>query len=569
MMKNGSHHFRHGLLELIWSSREGILLRKTFLLVVLVMTNLAADSAVAQHEHAGQLSEKLGTVHFPISCSMPAQAQFTRGVAMLHSFWFKAAIEQFQATLKADPKCAMAYWGIALSSWENPFSPLPFHSPQTIEQARSAVAKAAELAPGTDREAGYISAVAELWRAPTTAPRTRLQAYTNAMDRVASQNPEDSEAAIFYAVALAASAAPTDKTYANQLRAGAILDKIFLAQPDHPGVAHYIIHSYDVPALASKALNAANRYAEIAPASSHALHMPSHTYTRVGYWQESIDTNRASAAAAKREGCTAEELHAMDYQMYAYLQTGQDRAAKRLLDSMAPVAKRLDPRAICGAAPGSAGLFAAAAIPARYALERGQWAQAAALPPRSSDFAYADAPRYFARALGMARIGNIEGARQEIQSLVVLRDKLMANNDAYWSSQVEIQRQIASAWVRYGEGQPGDALDLMRKAAAAEDATEKAAVTPGPLAPARELLGEMLLASGQPTEALAAFEANMKKEPNRFRSLYGGARAAEAAGNPQKATEYYKKLLDVCLRADNAARPELQAAKKFLAQVPR
>ncbi len=542
--------------------------RKILLLVAFVY-GLGVFPASAQHEHTGQPPEKIGTVSFPVSCNQKAQVQFTRGVALLHSFWFKAAMESFQAALGADPNCAMANWGIALSSWGNPFAPKPFHSRESIEQAQAALRKAAGLSVSSERERGYIAAVSELWRDPAVEPRARLLAYTRAMEQFAAKNSGDPEATIFCAVALAASAAPTDKTYANQLKAGAMLEKIFAEQPDHPGVAHYIIHSYDVPPLAAKALNAANRYAQIAPASSHALHMPSHTFTRVGYWQQSIDTNRASAAAAKREGCTAEELHAMDYQMYAYLQTGQDRAAKELMDKVNSVAARLDPRELCGAAPGSAGLFASASIPSRYALERGQWAQAAALPRRPSDFAYADAPRYFARALGMARSGKIETARQEIKSLEALRDKLLNQKDAYWSSQVEIQRQAASAWLTYAEGNPAAALEMMNKAASAEDATEKSAVTPGPLAPARELLGEMLLEAKKPAEALAAFEMNMKKEPNRFRSLYGAARAAEAAGNSQKAAEYYKQLVQVCARADSPARPELQAAKQFLGKASR
>ncbi len=542
--------------------------RKLFLLAVFVF-GVGVCPTPAQHEHTGQPPEKIGTVRFPVSCNEKAQTQFTRGVALLHSFWFKAAIENFQAALGADSNCAMAYWGIAVSSWGNPFAPKPFHSRETIEQAQAALRKAKDISISSERERGYIAAVGELWRDPAMDPRARLQAYTRAMEQQASKNPNDPEATIFYAVALAASAAPTDKTYANQLKAGAMLEKIFAQQPDHPGVAHYIIHSYDVPPLAAKALNAANRYAQIAPASSHALHMPSHTFTRVGYWQQSIDTNRASAAAAQREGCTAEELHAMDYQMYAYLQTGQDHAAKELMDKVDTVAARLDPRELCGAAPGSAGLFASASIPSRYALERGQWAQAAALPPRASDFAYADAPRYFARALGMARTGKIAAAREEIKSLEALRDKLTNDKDAYWSSQVEIQRQAASAWLTYAEGNHAAALEMLNKAASAEDATEKSAVTPGPLAPARELLGEMLLEEKKPAEALAAFEMNMKKEPNRFRSLYGAARAAEAAGDSQKAAQYYKKLVDICARGDSPARPELQTAKQFLAKASR
>ncbi len=545
-----------------------MLIRVRFFLIALFAASMCSASAAGQHEHSGKAPERLGTVHFATSCNASAQSHFDRGVALLHSFWFKAAIARFQETLKADPQCAIAYWGIALSSWGNPFAPMPNHSPETTRQALAAMRAAVKLDAGNERERAYLRAVSELWPdSAALAPHSRFTAYTGAMERLAARYAEDREAAIFYAVALAASAAPTDKTYAKQLKAGALLEKIFLEQPDHPGIAHYIIHSYDVPPLAAKALDAASRYAKIAPSASHALHMPSHTFTRVGYWQESIDTNIASARAAKAEGCTAEELHAMDYQMYAYLQTGQDTAARRLMDTLPSVAKRLDPREVCGAAPGSAGLFAAAAIPARFALERGQWAQAAQLATRASDFAYADAPIHFARALGLARSGNAAGARQEISRLQNLRDKLAAANDAYWAGQVDIQKQAATAWVALAEGRAAEGLDLMRKAADAEDATEKAAVTPGPLAPARELLGEMLLETKRPSEAFAAFDAALQKEPNRFRSVYGAARAAEVNGDSKIASDYYRKLLKICSRASNPARAELQQAKKFIAQV--
>ncbi len=482
----------------------------------------------------------------------------------MHSFWFKAAIAQFREALKKDPSCAMAQWGVALSLWGNPFAPKPYHSEQAIQEAWTAVSQAAALRTGTERERAYLGAVTELWRdAGTREPRARLSAYTQAMEQVATQYAEDREATTFYALALAASASPTDKTYARQLKAGALLEKVFLEQPNHPGIAHYIIHSYDVPPLAPRALDAASRYAKIAPSAAHALHMPSHTFTRVGYWQDSINTNMASAKVAKQEGCTAEELHAMDYQMYAYLQTGQDMAAKRMLAALPSVVGRLDPRALCGAAPGSAGLFAAAAIPARYALERRAWAEAASLEVRSSEFAYADAPTHFARALGLARTGQAAAARKEVDRLDALRARLAAEKDTYWAGQLDIQEKVATAWIAHAEGHTEEALDLMRQAADAEDATEKSAVTPGPLAPARELLGEMLLEAKQPEAALVAFESTLKKEPNRFRAVYGAARAAESSADRKKAAEYYRKLLDICRRADAPVRAELEQAKKF------
>ena len=539
--------------------------RRAVAIALFALCMIAPRQVAAQHhEHTGKAPEKLGTVQFATSCNAQAQPRFNRGVALLHSFWFKAAIEEFRGALAKDVHCAMAHWAIALSLWGNPFAPKPYHSEATVREAWSAVQRAGELKPPTEREADYVAAIAELWRdAASRDARTRLNAYAEAMERVSTKHAEDREARIFYAVALAASAAPTDKTYAKQLKAGGLLEGIFGEMPDHPGVAHYIIHSYDVPALAHRGLDAASKYAKIAPASAHALHMPSHTFTRVGHWQESIDTNEASARAAKRDGCTAEELHAMDYQAYAYMQTGQEQAMKRTLAALPAVVKRLDPKELCGAAPGSAGLFAAAAIPARYALERGAWEEATSLAVRTSDFAYADAPTHFARALGFARTKKLAEARQEIGRLEALRDRLTTEKDLYWAGQVEIQRQGAAAWVAYAEGRAEEAIALMRKAADAEDATEKAAVTPGPLAPARELLGEMLLESGNAREALTAFETTLKKEPNRFRALYGAGRAAEAAGERAKAAGYYRELVTVTARG-NAARPELQHARKFV-----
>lgn len=383
------------------------------------------------------------------------------------------------------------------------------------------------------------------------------------MEEVYRKHPGDSEAAIFYALAVNQSALPTDKTYANQLKGAAILEKLFKQQPDHPGLAHYIIHAYDHPPLADRALDAARRYAKIAPSAPHALHMPSHTFTRVGYWQESIETNIASAAAARKDNVAAEELHAMDYQTYAYLQTAQDAAARRVLDEAGRVVARLNLDLPGAAAPGVAGLFAAAAIEARYALERGAWAEASRLRPRPGAFPFTDAITHFARAVGAARSTNASAARAEIDRLAALRDKLIEAKDAYWSEQVEIQRKGAEAWALFAEGKKDEGVALMRAAADQEDQTDKSAISPGPLAPAREQLGEMLLEASRPAEALKEFEATMKKEPNRFRGVYGGARAAELAGDRAKARRYYEMLLKISDRADSE-RPELARARQFV-----
>ena len=535
----------------------------------LVLT-VASTLALAQEEHAhhAAANEKLGTVSFSTSCSAAARPVFNHAVAWLHSFEFGRAIDEFNATLRADPSCAMAEWGIALSRWGNPFAP-GLRPANSLQQGRDAVNRSRAIGLKTAREKGYVDAVAQLFASfETVDQRTRLVAYRDAMARLAKTNKDDSEASIFYALALAAAAPPTDKTYADLLKAGAILETIFVTQPDHPGLAHYIIHSYDVPPLANRALGAARSYAKIAPAAPHALHMPSHTFTRVGSWQESIDTNIASGAAAKRDGSTAEELHTMDYRTYAYLQTAQDRAARALLDALPEVRSRFNPEASGSAAPGAAGVFALAAIPARYALERGAWAEAAKLVPRPSSYPYADALTHFARALGAARSGDTAGARSAVDALSAIKLRLTESRESYWAEQTEIQRRAASAWLALAEGRKTDALAEMRAAAAMEDATEKSAVTPGPLAPARELVGEMLLQMNQPSAALQEFEATLTREPNRFRALLGAARSASLAGDRQRAGGYYASLVKICERGDRPGRPEVEEARRFASSAP-
>ena len=389
------------------------------------------------------------------------------------------------------------------------------------------------------------------------------------MAAVAAANPADVEAQVFYALSIAGSHTPSDKTYANLLKAAGILEGLIEKYPQHPGLAHYIIHSYDVPALADRALVAARRYATIAPSAPHALHMPSHTFTRVGSWQESIDTNIASAKSAKALGSVAEELHAMDYQAYAALQTGQDATARALLAELPGIKARFDPEAIGGAAPGSAGLFALASMPARYALERGDWKAAAALTPEPNRFLYPEAQTWFAKALGAARSGDAATTKAAIAELTRIRDELTAKKEAYWAEQAEIQRRSATAWLALVEGRNAEALAEMMAAADLEDKTEKAAVTPGPLAPARELVGEMLLQMDKPAEALQAYEATLKKEPNRFRALSGAIRAATLAGQTDKARQHAQTLLKVCAKADAPARPELAEAKKLASSASR
>ncbi len=524
---------------------------------------LAAGSSIAQeHQHAAA-GEKLGTVHFTTSCNSAAQEQFDRAVALLHSFQFSHAIDGFNAALESDPSCAMAYWGIALSLWSNPFA-TGLKAASQLQAGRQAVERGLAAGAKTERERAYISAVSKLYADFEKTPQqARLLAYRDAMSKVAADNPQDHEASIFYALALAESEEPTDKTYASRLKAGAILEALFVEEPDHPGLAHYIIHTYDVPPLAPRALLAAQRYSTIAPDAPHALHMPSHTFTRVGYWQDSIDSNLAASAAARREGQTSEELHALDYQAYAYLQTAQDEAARRLVESLPEIVSRFDPRTVMsGAAPPSAGYFALAAIPARYALERQDWKAAAQLHVRETSVPYTEAITYFARGLAAAHLGDIASARASRDALASIHDRLTKSNEGYWAEQVEVQRRGVSAWIALAEGHTDDALREMQSAAELEDGTEKSAVTPGPLAPSRELLGEMLLQLNRPAQALEQFEATLKREPNRFRALYGAARAAQLNGDREASRRYFRELLKVCEHADKPGRKELAEAMR-------
>ena len=498
--------------------------------------------------------QQLGTVHFATSCNETAQRRFDRAMRYQHSFWYKASREIFEDTLKADPACGIAYWGIALSLWNNPHAPPPAPN---LAPALAAIEKAKAVGAQSERERDYIDALAVLYTDYDKIDyRIRLQAYLKAMEALAAKYPDDDEAQIFYAITLNVAASPADKTYAQQLKGAAILEPIFKRQPHHPGIAHYLIHLYDYPPIAAKGLDAARRYAGIAPAAPHAQHMPSHIFTRVGYWKESIASNLASIKAAKADKEPTEQLHAMDYMVYAYLQLGRDHEARDVIDEMIQVTNANTD--IYG------GSFAIAASPARYAIERGDWKAAAALEVRPSKFPHVMAITHFARALGAARAGSPEAAKADIAKLVELRDNLREAKDAYWSNQVDIQYQIATAWVLYAEGKYDEALAAMQAAADAEDKTEKAPVTPGPLAPARELYGDMLLERGMAKEALAAYQATMAKEPNRFNGFLGAAKAAVAVGDKAIARADYEKL--IVLTADsNSDRPSLAAARAFLA----
>ena len=526
---------------------------------------LAASCLAQEHQHGN--SEKLGTVHFATSCNEVAQKEFDRAVALLHSFQFSRAIEGFNAVLGEDATCGIAYWGTALSDWSNPFAP-GMKDKSQLQAGRESAERGKTVGAKTERERAYLGAVGKLYSDYEGTPqRARLIAYRDAMGEVAAKYPEDHEAQIFYALAIAASEDPADKTYAGRLKAGAILEKLFEQEPAHPGLAHYIIHTYDVPALAGRALVAARRYSEIAPDAPHALHMPSHTFTRTGYWQDSIDSNIAAAAAARREGQTAEELHASDYEIYAYLQTGQDEAARRIVDSLPEIASRFDPKAvISGAGSPSTGYFALAAIPARYALERREWKQAAQLTQLETPFPHTEAMTWFARGLGAGQLGQAQAARESVAALKQIRERLLKAGENYWAQQVEIQELEVGAWAALAEGKKEEALRQMKSAAGLEDGTEKSAVTPGPLAPARELLGEMLLEMKEPAQALEQFEATLTKEPGRLRALYGAGRAAQLSGRREASQKYFGELLKVCGRADKPGRAEILEAQRAISQ---
>ena len=527
-----------------------------------------------QHTHEADSGEvgQLGQVNFPVSCNAAAQQQFTRAVAMLHSFWYQRAEKAFAAVARKDPSCAMAYWGIAMSRfhplWEKP-------SPEDVRVGQTALEKAKTVGAESEREHGYINALEQFYKdADKLDHLARMVAYEKVMEEQYRRYADDSEAAIFYALAVLGTAysSPPDKSYASQKKAGAILEKIFPTQPNHPGVAHYIIHSYDYPPLAGRALEAARRYAKIAPEAPHALHMPSHIFTRLGLWQESIVSNRAAAAAARKDQWAKEEVHSMDYLVYAYLQGAQDGEARRIWEELPKVTAKLrddDHK------------YSVGAIPARYTVEQRQWKEAAALGVPTNLFrggksCWMAAALYFARGLGALHTGELADARRSIAQLEHCREVLLDSgksngeqadrgrlNEKLWANLVDAQRRAVAAWLALAEGKKDEALAMMRSAADLEDSTDKPPTTPGAIVPARELLGDMLAELERPTEALREYEVVLDNSPNRFNALYGAARAAELAGDMGKARDFYTKLAALGEKADSG-RPALSRAKAFL-----
>ncbi|WP_159351419.1 tetratricopeptide repeat protein [Roseomonas harenae] len=530
--------------------------RVAFALGLALCPTLGNAQLQHQHDHGDQPPAALGEVHFAVSCTTEAQTAFNDAMKLQHSFWYQASRRAFQQVLERDPNCRMAYWGQALSLLYNPFIPAPASN---IAEGRALIERARQLGMKTERETAYLEALAPLFSGDDGAGRqARLEQHERAMGLLHERFPEDPEAAIYHALALNMAAQPTDRTYARQLRAGEILERESTRRPNHPGVVHYLIHTYDYPALAQRGLPAAERYASLAADAPHALHMPSHIFTRVGRWDSSAETNRRSAATARARGETTDELHATDYMVYAYLQTGHDGEARRIVEGIGQYQK-LD-------RPVFQGPFALASIPARFALERGAWAEAAALEPRQSGFHHVDAITRFARVVGLARTGRPEDAAPDLEALRAAAAGLRQAGDTYWAEQVDIQRQAAEGWVAYARGQREDGLTALREATEREGRTQKHIVTPGPLAPAREQLAEMLLLTGQPAEAMREFEAVAQTEPHRFRAVAGAARSAEQLGNGEAARRHYAHLLEVAAQADDGARPDLAAARAYIAK---
>lgn len=536
--------------------------------ILLTVFCLQAAGAQEMQMHRHDAAEKLGQVNFTVSCNAAAQKQFNRATALLHSFWYDEAEKAFAAISRVDPKCGMAYWGVAMSLYHPVWAP---PNAAELEKGWSAVEKAKTVGAKTNREKEYIAAIETFYEdSGKIDHQTRALAYERAMEQVYLHYPKDHEAAIFYALALLRPpTANSDKTYAKEKRAAEILNKILPEEPNHPGVAHYLIHSFDYPQLALLALPAARSYAKIAPSSPHALHMPSHIFTRLGLWQESIQSNLDSAAAAKKHvamshpgAASFDQLHALDYLVYAYLQGAEDHKAREIVDQVAALDK-VDASVLAAS-------YAFTAIPARYTLERRRWSDAAKLELHPLDFPweqfrYSEALIYYARAIGAARSGDPAAARKDVDRLSVIQKGLVESKLGYWADQVEIQRRSAAAWLAHAEGKDTEALTLMRSAADLEASTEKHPVTPGPIIPARELLGDMLLELKQPEQALREFETSLGDSPNRFNGLYGAARAAQLSNDKKKAGDYYAKMVTLTAHADSE-RPELQKIREFVAQ---
>lgn len=541
--------------------------------MLLAASVLALATAAQEPGHSHDHGPQLGTVTFESSCNADADAQFELGLSWLHSFEYEQAARIFAQAVASDPRCAIAHWGVAMTHY-HPLWAAP--TAAELETGRRALAAARQAGPGNERERAYIAAFESFYGDfERLDHKSRVLAYSHAMEQLHLRYPDDREAAVFFALSLiAAGAMDADPDFAQEKKAGAILNRVLAIEPNHPGVSHYLIHSFDYPALADLALPAARRYADIAPASPHALHMPSHIFVRLGLWDEAIRSNLASEAAArslaKSQGLpdsSSERLHAMDYLAYAYLQTGQDRQAESVLADLKAI-RRADPPIFSVA-------YAATAIPTRLALERRRWKEAASLKLPANvrrlapleTFAWGAAHIHFARAIGAARSGQVALARTEVAELRAIEQSLEVPPGTYdWRTQVAIERQMAEAWLAQGERRTSEAIELMRKAADLDDANEKHPVTPGAILPAREQLGELLLELGRPKEALTEYEASLKRAPRRLAGLSGAARAALLARRTVAARSYYAQLLELTKDSDGA-RAELREARLAAAKL--
>jgi len=486
----------------------------------------------AQEQHSHPVPERLGKVTFPTSCAPSVQPDFERAVALLHSFAYTASEQAFRAVGDADPSCAMAHWGMSMSYFH------PLWAPPEGEQLRKGSAeidRARELGAGSLRERQFIDAAAAYYRdADHLPPAARAIAYERAMAEVAKSNPDDPEAQIFYALALIATASPTDRSHANQKRAADILEPLYRRFPQHPGLAHYLIHAYDSAELASRGVDAARAYSKIAPSAPHALHMPSHVFTRLGYWDDSIASNSAARTAAHAEGDVGEELHAMDYLTYAYLQRGRETDAGRVVGDLRAMSPLSGAEFKVG--------YAATAMPVRFAVERRQWAAAASLEPLAQSPPQVAAMVYWARAIGHARSGRPQESGADLTRLKTCLQQLQSSGNMYWATQTEILSEAAQAWVLHAQGHGDEAVRRMRSAADREDAVEKLPVTPGPIVPAREQLGEILLELKRPQDALREFQAVLIAAPGRRGALKGAVQAAELVGDAQTAARLHAQL---------------------------
>lgn len=520
-----------------------------------------SDDDKGHQHHEDFNASQLGTVRIPVSCAQPVQKSFERGVALLHSFWYEEAQKEFLQIAAQDPECAMAHWGVAMSLWHqlwnHPDEKVIAHGQEEVQLANGNGGRT------TAREKAYIAAIAAFYNGSKKVEyEARAKAYSDAMKKVYESYPDDHEAAAFYALSLLASEPTDDTTFANRKQAAAVLEKLFTIEPDHPGVAHYLIHSYDKPQLAELGLPAARRYAQIAPASPHALHMPSHIFARVGLWQDDINSNLASIAATRKTaamhmGGEGHQFHAMDFLFYAYMQSGRDGDARALVEEIRAMPNKKDDMYGMDFDPHAAALAHLTAI---YPIEMHDWTAAAALKPIDVEGTVEQSMIYWARAIGAAHLHKSDDVREDIEAIDALHQKL-AKSKSDFADAVDSDHKIAQAWLLFAEGKYDDAVEALRPIADKEDSLgdEPEGI------PAREMIADILFEAKRPQLALAEYQVDLKLHPNRFDGLYGAAQAAEAAGKQSDASEYYALLLKVC-DGSNSTRPELTRAKQLVAQ---